>query len=74
MKKMPSTFGSFVVHKDEEGVHISHNPPRHLGESGVQRTQYAGPRVIMPEIVPNLNKWLADRKKEGFTFQKRKGG
>jgi hypothetical protein len=69
---MPSTFGSFVVHKDEKGVHISHNPPKNLEEGGIERTQYAGPRVIMPETVPDLNKWLAARKKEGFTFKKRK--
>jgi len=69
---MPSTFGSFVVHKDEKGYHISQNPPKNLGESEAERTQYAGPRVIMPETVPDLNKWLAARKKEGFTFKKRK--
>ena len=69
---MPSTFGSFVVYEDARGVHISHNPPKHLGESVVERTQYAGPRVIMPETVPNLNEWLAARKKEGFTFKKLK--
>jgi hypothetical protein len=69
---MPSTFGSFVVYSDEKGVHICHNPPKKLGEGEADRTQYAGPRVIMPETVPNLNKWLAARKKEGFTFSKGK--
>ncbi len=69
---MPSTFGSFVVYEDEKGVHICHNPPRNLGECEAERKQYAGPRVIMPETVPNLNKWMADRRKEGFTFSKGK--
>ncbi len=68
---MPSTFGSFVVHKDEKGYHITQNPPKNVGEREVERTQYAGPRVIMPETVPDLNKWLAARRKEGFTFKKR---
>lgn len=69
---MTSTFGSFVVHKDAKGVHISQNPPKHLDESSAERTQYAGPRVIMPETVPDLDKWLAARRKEGFKFTKRK--
>ena len=69
---MNSTFGSFVVHKDAIGVHIAQNPPKYIDETAVERTQYAGPRVIMPETVPDLNKWLAARKKEGFTFKKRK--
>jgi hypothetical protein len=69
---MPSTFGSFVVYKDEKGVHIAHTPPKNLGESETERTQYSGPTVIMPETVPDLNKWLAARRKEGFTFKKRK--
>ncbi|MBI3861415.1 MAG: hypothetical protein HY290_05925 [Planctomycetia bacterium] len=69
---MPSTFGSFFVHKDELGFHIYLNLPRHLDASIVPRTQYAGPRIVMPETVPNLNKWLAERKKEGFTFKKAK--
>lgn len=67
---MPSTFGSFVVYKDKEGVHISHNPPKTLDETNFERTQYAGPTVIMPETVPDLNRWLAARRKEGFTFKK----
>jgi hypothetical protein len=69
---MPSTFGSFVVHKDAVGFHILHNLPKRLEESGAERTQYAGPRVIMPETVPDLDLWLAARKKEGFTFTKGK--
>jgi len=69
---MNSTFGSFVVHHDAIGFHIAHNPPKNVEEGTVERTQYAGPRVIMPEIVPDLNVWLAARKKEGFTFKKAK--
>lgn len=67
---MPSTFGSFVVYKDEKGVHISQNPPKYLGENETERTQYAGPTAIMQETVPDLNKWLAKKRKEGFTFKK----
>lgn len=66
---MPSTFGTFVVHKDAEGFHISQNPPKPLGEDDVKRTQYAGPRVIMPELVPDMKKWLDARKREGFSFK-----
>jgi hypothetical protein len=69
---MPSTFGSFVVHQDAAGFHISQNPPKNVDEGVVKRMQYAGPRVIMPETVADLNTWLAARKKEGFTFEKRK--
>lgn len=69
---MPSTFGSFVVHKDALGFHIFHNLPKHLDESSAQRTQYAGPTVIMEETVPDLDKWLAAKRKEGFTFKKGK--
>ena len=69
---MPSTFGSFVVHKDAIGYHILHNPPKHLEPTDAERTQYAGPRVIMPETVADFDKWLAARKKEGFTFKKGK--
>jgi hypothetical protein len=69
---MPSTFGSFVVHKDAIGFHILHTLPKRLEESDAQRMQYAGPRVIMPETVSDLDKWLAARKKEGFTFSKGK--
>ena len=64
---MPSTFGSFVVRHDEAGYRILHAVPKQLEASEVQRFQYAGPRVIMPETVPDLNEWLPDRKKEGFT-------
>jgi hypothetical protein len=67
---MPSTFGSFYVHIDEIGVHILGTLPKRLEESGAERMQYAGPRVIMPENVPDLDQWLAARKKEGFTFKK----
>jgi hypothetical protein len=69
---MASTFGSFVVHKDAIGYHILHNPPKHLEPTETERTQYAGPRVIMPETVADFDKWLAARKKEGFTFKKAK--
>lgn len=69
---MPSTFGSFVVHKDSAGFHIFHNLPKHLEESDAPRTLYAGPTVIMPETVPDLDKWLAAKRKEGFTFKKAK--
>ncbi|HEY3963092.1 MAG TPA: hypothetical protein VGM05_00955 [Planctomycetaceae bacterium] len=69
---MPSTFGSFVVHQDAIGYHISLNLPKHLDETLTERTQYAGPRVIMPETVPDLDKWLAARRKEGFKFTKGK--
>jgi len=69
---MPSTFGSFFIHKDERGIHILATLPKRLEESGAQQMQYAGPRVIMPEEVPDLDKWLAARKKEGFTFKKAK--
>jgi hypothetical protein len=70
---MPSTFGSFVVHKDALGFHIFQNMPKHLeAATDAERTQYAGPRVLMPETVPDLDKWLAERKKEGFTFKKLK--
>jgi len=67
---MPSTFGSFFVHKDVIGVHILTSLPKRLEESGAERMQYAGPRVIMPETVADLDKWLAARTKEGFTFKK----
>jgi hypothetical protein len=66
---MPSTFGSFIVYQDASGYHIAQNPPKHLGESPVERTHYAGPRVIMPETVADFESWLAARKKEGFTFK-----
>ena len=68
---MVSTFGSFVVYEDQQGVHISHSLPRNLGEIEVQWTQYSGPTVIRQETVPDLNKWMAARKKEGFTFKNR---
>jgi len=67
---MPSTFGSIYVHKDATGVHILSSLPKRLEESDAQRMQYAGPRVIMPEEVADFDKWLAARKKEGFTFTK----
>jgi len=67
---MPNTFGSIYVHKDVVGVHILSSLPKRLEESGAERMQYAGPRVIMPETVPDLDKWFSARKKEGFTFQK----
>jgi hypothetical protein len=66
---MPSTFGSFIVYQDAHGFHIAQNPPKHLGEAPAERTHYAGPRVIMPETVADLESWLAARKKEGFTFK-----
>jgi hypothetical protein len=69
---MQSTFGSFVVYKDAGGFHISQNLPKHLEASVLKRTQYAGPRALMAETVPNLTKWLAARRKEGFTFKKGK--
>ena len=68
---MPSTFGSFVIVMDQKGVHITRTLPKNLGESDAERMQYAGPTVIRQETVPNLNKWLAAKKKEGFTFKKK---
>ena len=65
---MNSTFGSIIVHKDDTGYHILHSLPRNFDESSARRMQYAGPRVIMRETFPDINKWMADRKKEGFTF------
>src|SRR4029077_2084094 len=65
---MPNTFGSFVVHQDAIGFHILHNLPKRLEEIVAERMQYAGPRVIMPETVPDLDKWLVARKRQGFTF------
>ena len=67
---MPSTFGSVLIHQDAIGFHILSSLPKRLEESGAQRMQYAGPRVIMPETVADIDKWLAERKKEGFTFTK----
>lgn len=69
---MPSTFGSFVVYKDEKGVQFSQNPPKYLRENETERTQYSGPTAIMQETVLDLNKWLAKKRKEGFTFKKAK--
>jgi hypothetical protein len=69
---MPSTFGSFIVYQDGHGFHIAQSVPRHIDESNPPRTQYAGPRVLMPEVVPDLDRWTSDRKKEGFTFQRGK--
>ena len=66
---MPSTFGSFIVYQDNQGFHIAQAMPRHISAGNPPRTQYAGPRVIMPEIVIDLDGWMQDRKKEGFTFQ-----
>jgi hypothetical protein len=66
---MASTFGSFVVYEDQQGVHISHDFPKNHPEIKCERTQYAGPTVIRQETVPDLNKWLAAKKKEGFTFK-----
>jgi len=65
---MPSTFGSFVVHKDEKGVHISHNPPKNIGENEAKRTLYAGPRVIMPEtvLVRRRLKDTSERRLKGY--------
>ena len=68
----PSTFGSIVIHQDAVGYHILSSLPKRLEETDVQRMQYAGPRVIMPETVASIDKWLAERKKEGFTFTKAK--
>jgi len=69
---MPSTFGSVLVHKDETGFHIRLNMPRGVDESLAKRMHYAGPRMLMPEGIADLDKWLAARKKEGFTFKKAK--
>jgi hypothetical protein len=69
---MPSTFGSVLVHKDETGYHIRLNMPRGVDESVAKRMHYAGPRMLMPEGIADLDKWLAARKKEGFTFKKAK--
>jgi hypothetical protein len=66
---MPSTFGSFIVYRDIHGFHVAQSMPKHLNESNPPRTQYAGPRVIMPETIPDFDKWLSERKKEGFKFQ-----
>ncbi len=67
---MPNTFGSIYVHKDAIGFHVLTSLPKRLEESGAERMQYAGPRVIMPETFPDLDKWLSARAKEGFTFKK----
>ena len=57
------------MYQDGRGFHIAQNPPKHLGESPSERTHYAGRRVIMPETVTEFESWLAERKKEGFTFR-----
>jgi len=66
---MPSTFGSFIVYRDAQGFHIAQTVPRHLNDNNPPRTHYAGPRVIMPEVIPDFDLWLSERKIEGFTFK-----
>jgi len=66
---MPSTFGSFIVYQDGQRFHIAQSVPKHISESNPPRTHYAGPRVIMPEIVSDLDRWMSERNEEGFTFQ-----
>jgi hypothetical protein len=69
---MQSTFGSIFVHKDATGIHILSNLPKRLEESDAERMLYAGPRMLTPETVTDLDKWRAARTKEGFTFKKPK--
>lgn len=65
---MPSTFGGFWVHRDQLGAHVVLSIPRGVEAVNVQRMQYSGPRVIMPERVADFDKWLAERQQEGFVL------
>lgn len=65
---MPSTFGGFWVHRDQQGTHVVLSIPRGVEAANVQRVQYSGPRVIMPERVADFDQWLDDRQREGFVL------
>jgi len=66
---MPSTFGGFWVQRDPNGANVVLSLPRGLEEINIQRMQYSGPRVIMPERVTDFEKWLDERKQEGFVLK-----
>ncbi|MGE5191047.1 MAG: hypothetical protein ACM3U2_01005 [Deltaproteobacteria bacterium] len=65
---MPSTFGGFWVHEDHAATHVVLNLPRGVDAVKIRRVQYSGPRVIMPEKIQDFEKWLGDRKREGFVL------
>jgi hypothetical protein len=65
---MPSTFGGFWVCQDHIGTHVVLNLPRGVDASTAKRIQYSGPRVIMPEKIQDFDKWMVERKREGFVL------
>ena len=65
---MPSTFGCFWVHADDVATHTALSVPRGVDAANVKRMQYSGPRVIMPEKIADFDKWLKERKSEGFVM------
>jgi hypothetical protein len=65
---MPSTFGGFWVCRDDVGTQVILNLPRGADTARIKRMQYSGPRVIMPEKIVDFDKWLNERKREGFVL------
>ena len=61
--------GTFFVHADEKGFHVTFGIPTGIPVSEIRAIGYSGPRFIEAVTVADLKKWFEDRLEDGFTFE-----